>query len=120
METRVWLGTQARYNPLQQYHPGLLRLDGEALRFTGDQGETLATRLSQAELGFPLSMTGTGFALTVQGRKMYVWFYDPGGQRDALIGGGDENEAAIVGAKGMWQGRKAAKPWLKTLRASRR
>lgn len=114
----MWLGTKGRYNPLQQYALGVLRLDGDALTFVGDRRETLATTLSEAQLAFPLSMTGTGFALTVDGKTAYVWFYDPFAGRSTLLEGGDQQEAQIEGAKGWFKGRKAAKPWLKTLRAS--
>ena len=89
----MWLGVKGRYNPLQNYHGGILRLDGDTLTFRGDQGETLATTLSEAKLDFPLSMTGTGFELTVEGKKLYVWFYDPFAGCDKLLNGGDLDES---------------------------
>ena len=116
----MWLGVKGRFNPLQNYHGGILRFDGETLSFRGDRGETLATTLSEAKLDFPLSMTGTGFELTVEGKKLYVWFYDPFAGRDKLLNGGDLDESRIEGAVGWFKGRSAAKPWLKTLRAATR
>jgi hypothetical protein len=118
LEARVWLGSKGRFNPLQQFSEGSLRLDGDVLTFRGDQGETLATTLSEAQVGFPLSMTGAGFVLTVRGKTSYVWFYDPFAGRGTLLSGGGLNKARLEGAKGWFKGRKAAKPWLKALRAS--
>ena len=48
----MWLGTKGRFNPLQQFSEGMLRLDGDELTFRGEQGETIATTLSEAQLGF--------------------------------------------------------------------
>jgi hypothetical protein len=118
LEARVWVGSKGRFNPLQQFAEGTLRLDGDALTFSGDQGQTLSTTLSEAQLGFPFSMTGAGFELTVRGQKSYVWFYDPFAGRDTLLGSGRLNKARVDGGKAWFKARKAAKPWLKTLRAS--
>lgn len=120
LEARVWLGTKGRFNPLQEFSEGVLRLDGEALTFRGDQGETLETTLPEAQLGFPLSMTGAGFELTVRGQKSYVWFYDPFAGRATLLSSGKLNKARLDGGKSWLMGRKAAKPWLKALRAAAR
>jgi hypothetical protein len=116
MEARVWIGTKGRYNPLQQYERGILSLDGNTLTFRGG-GEPVFMNLSEVEFGFPLSMSGTGFVMTVRGMKAYVWFYDPFAGRDTLIKSGDKDEATIEGAKSWFEGRRAAKPWLKTLRS---
>ena len=72
MEARVWIGTKGRFNPLQEFEEGLLRLDGGELTFHG-AGEPVSMNVSEADLDFPLSMTGTGFAMTVRGTKAYVW-----------------------------------------------
>ena len=45
------------------------------------------------------------------------WFYDPFKGRDAMLEGSDENEANLENAKGFFEGRRAAKPWLQALRA---
>lgn len=118
LEARVWLAVNGRFNPFQRCWEGVLRLDGDALTFHGDQGETLATTLSEARLAFPRSMTRMGFALTVGGRKAYVWFSDPFAGRTTMLGGGDADEANVANAKGWFTARKAAKPWLTALRAS--
>jgi len=96
--------------------PGAGGAGVDALTFRGNQGEALATTLPEAQLGFPRSMTGAGFALTVRGKTLYVWFYDPWSGRSTLLSGGDTNEANFVGAKSWFEGRRAAKPWLKALR----
>ena len=63
-------------------------------------------------------MTGAGFELTLGGKKSYVWFYDPFAGRDTLLSSGRLNKARLDGGKSWLKGRKAAKPWLKALRAS--
>ena len=120
LEARVWLGTKGRFNPLQEFAEGTLRLDGDALTFHDDQGETLATTLSEAQLAFPLSMTGAGFELTVRGQKSYIWFYDPFAGRNTLVSTGRLKKAQMDGGMAWFKARKAAKPWLKVLRASAR
>ncbi len=117
MEARVWIGTKGRFNPLQEFEEGLLRLDGGELTFRG-AGEPVSMNLSEVDLDFPLSMTGTGFAMTVRGTKAYVWFYDPFAGRSTLVESGDQDDAMKDGAKGWFTGRKAAKPWLKALRST--
>jgi hypothetical protein len=119
MEARVWIGTKGRYNPLQQFEQGILSLDGDALTFRGG-GEPVCTKLSEVEFGFPLSMTGSGFAMTVRGVKAYVWFYDPFAGRSTLLTRGALDKARIEGAKSWFEGRRAAKPWLKALRSTPR
>jgi hypothetical protein len=74
--------------------------------------------MSEIELRFPRSMLGAGFELIKDGGKLYFWFYDPFTGRDAMLKGSDEDEATIENAKGFMEGRKVAKPWLKTLRAA--
>jgi hypothetical protein len=120
LEARVWLGSKGRFNPLQEFARGTLLLEGRALTFRGDEGETLATTLAEAQLDFPLSMSGAGFVLTVSGRKSYVWFYDPFAGRGTLLRSGKLRKAQLDGAKSWFEGLKAARPWLKTLRASAR
>ena len=116
----MWLGSKGRFNPVQEFTEGTLRLEGEALTFLSDEGETLATTLSEAQLGFPLSMSGTGFVLTVADKRSYVWFYDPFAGRGTLLRSGKLRKAQVDGAKSWFKGRRAAKPWLKALRASAR
>lgn len=118
LEARVWLGSKGRFNPLQEFSEGILRLEDDALTFRGDEGDTLATTLSEAQLAFPISMTGAGFALTVGGTTSYVWFYDPFAGRGTLLSGRGLNKARLEGGKSWLMGRKAAKPWLKALRST--
>ena len=61
-------------------------------------------------------MTGMGFVLTVQDTKLYVWFSDPFAARTTMLEGGDENEVNTENVKGLFAGRKAAKPWFQALR----
>jgi hypothetical protein len=117
LETRVWLAL-SRVSPFQRTLKGVLRLDGETLSFEGDRGETIAMRLADAALAFPRSMIGMGFVWKVQGRKLYVWFSDPFSARETLLQGGDEDEANADSVNGVFSGRKAAGPWLRTLRAA--
>jgi hypothetical protein len=117
LETRVWLAL-SRVSPFQQTLNGVLRLDGETLSFEGDRGEAIAMRLSDANLAFPRSMIGMGFVWKLQGRKVYVWFSNPFAARETLLEGGDEDEANAESVTGTFAGRKAARPWLSTLRAA--
>jgi len=117
MEARVWIGTKGRFNPLQEFEEGLLRLDGSELTFRG-AGEPVSMNVSEVDLDFPMSMTGTGFAMTVRGTKAYVWFYDPFAGRSTLVESGDQDDAMKDGAKSWFKGRRAAKPWLKALRST--
>jgi hypothetical protein len=119
MEARVWIGTKGRYNPLQEFEEGFLSLDGDALMFRVG-GDTVSMSLSEVEFSFPLSMTGAGFVMTARGKKAHVWFYDPFAGRSTLVTSGDLDEARLDGARSWFEGRKAAKPWLKTLRATTR
>jgi hypothetical protein len=120
MEARVWIGTKGRFNPLQQFEQGILSLDGDALTFRGGGGgDTVSTSLSEVEFSFPLSMSGTGFVMTVRGVKSYVWFYDAFAGRSTLITSGDKDAAVRDGAKSWFAGRRAAKPWLKALRSTK-
>lgn len=70
-----------------------------------------------AQLAFPRLMTGMGFEMTVGGVRTHVWFSDRFAGRNAMLSGSDQDEANVANAKGWFQGRKAAKPWLKALRA---
>jgi hypothetical protein len=117
LETRVWLAL-SRVSPFQRTLNGVLRLDGDTLSFTGDGGEAIAMRLEDAHLSFPRSMIGMGFVWKVQGRKVYVWFSNPFTARETLLEGGDEDEVNAESAEGTFAGRKAARPWLSTLRAA--
>jgi hypothetical protein len=119
METRVWIGTKGRFNPLQRFEEGRLSLEGDALTIRGG-GDPVSMNLSEVELGFPLSMNGTGFVITARDAKTYVWFYDPFAGRGTLITTGDRDDALKDGAKSWFQGRRAAKPWLKALRVTTR
>jgi hypothetical protein len=117
MEARVWIGTKGRFNPFQEFEEGVLSLEGDTLTFR-TRHDTVSMGLSEVEFGFPLSMSGAGFVMTVRGIKAHVWFYDPFPGRGTLIEAGDRDEAAQEGAKRWFEGRKAAKPWLRTLRSS--
>jgi hypothetical protein len=117
LETRVWLAL-SRVSPFQRTLNGVLRLDGETLSFEGDGGEAIAMRLADADLSFPRSMIGMGFVWRVHGRKVYVWFSNPFAARETLLEGGDEDEANAESVTGTFAGRKAAGPWLRTLRAA--
>ena len=64
-------------------------------------------------------MTGTGFELTVEGKKLYVWSYHPFAGRDKLLNGGDLDESRNRRRGRLVQGpERRPKPWLKTLRAA--
>jgi len=116
LETPVWLAFK-RWNPFQQTYQGVLRLEDDMLSFHGPNGEAFRSALADARCKFPRSMSGMGFELTVQGTKLYVWFSDPFAGRTAMLEGGDQDEANMENAKGFFDGRRAAKPWLRTLRA---
>jgi hypothetical protein len=120
MEAGVWIGTKGRFNPLQQFEQRILSLDGDVLTIRGGAGEAVSWSLSDVEFGFPLSMSGAGFVMTVGGVRSFVWFYDPFAGRSTLLTEGDKDAAAIEGAKSWFAGRKAAKPWLKALRSTAR
>jgi hypothetical protein len=119
MKAKVWVGTKGRFNPLQEFEERLLSLDGDTLTFRGGR-ESFSMELSEVALGFPLSMNGAGFVLTVRGAKFHVWFYDPFAGRSTLLTSGDRDEAMKDGARSWFAGRRAAKPWLKTLRVAAR
>jgi len=117
LETHVWLSTK-RYSPFQQPLEGTLSFDGHALTFLGDEGQVLETTLSEARLTFPRSMLGQGFELKVRETKLYLWFADPFAGRQAILESGDQDDANVATAKGFFEGRKNAKPWLRALRAA--
>jgi len=116
MDAHVWIGTKGRFNPFQQFEEGTLTLDGSALVFRG-AGEPVLMHLSEVEFRFPLSMTGTGFVLTVRGVKAYVYFMDPAASRKAVLESGDVDDGGVAGATSFFEGRRAGKPFLKALRA---
>jgi hypothetical protein len=118
MEARVWVGTKGRFNPMQRFEEWTLCLDRETLTFRDRNGLTMSTALSKARLSFPFSMSGAGFVLELRGVRAYVWFYDPFAGRGALLESGDLDEARLEGARSWFQGRRAAKPWLRALRAA--
>ena len=118
MEARVWIGTKGRFNPLQQFEQRILSLERRA--HVSRRRDTVSTSLSEVEFGFPLSMSGTGFVMTVRGVNSYVWFYDPFAGRSTLLKSGNKEKAQLDGAKSWFEGRRAAKPWLKALRATTR
>ena len=119
MEAFVWVGTRGRFNPFQRFERGVLSLEGDMLTFRGRGGDTVATRLSEANLRFPLSMMGGGFVMTMRNAKSYVWFSDPYATRNALLRSGDSFDAGLGGAKSELKGRRAARAWLKALKAHR-
>jgi hypothetical protein len=118
MEAHVWIGTSGRWSPFQRFEEGTLSLDGD--RLTLRSAEPVSVSLSESELAFPLSMTGAGFVLTVHGRKRYVWFMDPFAGRSTFLTSFDRTAAQVDGAKSLFAGWRAARPWLKTLRATTR
>jgi hypothetical protein len=118
MEARVWVGKKGRFNPLQRFEEWTLSLHRDTLTFRDRNGVTMAAALSEVELSFPLSMTGAGFVLAARGVRAYVWFYDPFAGRSAFLESGDKDAAQLEGAKRWFEGRRAAKPWLKALRAA--
>jgi len=118
MEAKVWVGKKGRFNPLQRFEVWTLRLDRDTLTFRDRNGVTMCARLSDVELSFPLSMSGAGFVLAARGVRAYVWFYDPFAGRSAFLEDGDKDGAQLEGAMSWFQGRRAAKPWLKALRAA--
>ena len=75
--------------------------------------------MSEIELRFPRSMLGAGFELiTLGGSKRWFWFYNPFTGRDAMLKGSDQDEANFESTMGLFEGRRAAKPWLQALRAA--
>jgi hypothetical protein len=118
MEARVWRGTKGRFDPFQQFEQGTLTLDSETLTFRGDDGSVVSGRLSELELGFPLSMAGGGFTMTVGGARSYVWFYDPFAGRGTLLTRFKLRKAQLEGGTAWLAGVRKARPWLKTLRAA--
>ncbi len=118
VEARVWVGSKGRFNPLQRFEEWTLSLYRDTLTFRDRNGITMSAALSEVELSFPLSMSGAGFVLVARGAKAYIWFYDPFASRKALLESGDQDGATLEGARSWLQGRRAAKPWLKALRAA--
>ena len=116
MEARVWIGTKGRFNPFQQYEEGTLSLDGDVLTFHG-VGDAASMSLSEVEFSFPRSMTGTGFIMKVRGIKATVYFLDPFAARNAMLESRRRGRRGRAGTISFFEGRRAAKPWLKTLRA---
>jgi hypothetical protein len=116
MEARVWIGTKGRFNPFQRYEEGTLSLDGDVLTFRG-AGDAASMSLSEVEFSFPRSMTGTGFVMKVRGIKAVVYFLDPFAARNAMLESGDVDDGGPAATISFFEGRRAAKPWLKTLRA---
>ena len=116
MDANVWIAAK-RYSPFQQCEERILSLEGGTLTVRGEGG-AVSMSMSEIELRFPRSMLGAGFELIKDGGKLYFWFYDPFTGRDAMLKGSDENEATLENAKGFFGGRRAAKPWLKALRAA--
>jgi hypothetical protein len=119
MESRVWIGTKGRFDPRQRFEEAILSLGGDTLSFRGD-GRPVSLNLSEIRLDFPRSMSKAGFLMTQRGIKAYIWFYDPFAGRTTLISSGDTDEAIRDGANSWFMGRRAAKPWLKALRATTR
>lgn len=118
MEARVWVGSRGRFNPLQRFEEWTLILDRDTLTFRDRNGLTMSEALSKVRLSFPFTMSGAGFVLEKRGVRAYVWFYDPLAGRSRLLEGGDLGEAQLDGARSWFQGRRAAKPWLRALRAA--
>ena len=116
MDAHVWIGTKSRWNIFQSYEEGTLTLDGETLTFAGSGGPVVMN-LSEIEFRKPRTMTGLGFVMKVRGITATVYFSDPAASRTKMLEGGDENEVNAASVTSLFQGRKAAKPWLQTLRA---
>lgn len=114
----MWVGKKGRFNPLQHFEEWTLSLHRETLTFRDRNGVTMCAPLAEVQLAFPFSMSGAGFVLTARGVKAYVWFYDPFAGRSAFLESGDKDGAQFEGARSWLAGRRAAKPWLKALRAA--
>jgi hypothetical protein len=119
MEAQVWIGTKGLFDPFQSFERGVLTLAGETLTLrSGDDAVTAP--LSEIDLAFPLPMMAGGFAMTVDGVRTYVWFYDPFTGRNTLLRRFSLRRAQLAGAGAWLTGLRAARPWLKTLRAATR
>jgi hypothetical protein len=119
MEATVWIGRKGLFNPFRSIEPGTLALDGERLTL-GGSGKTVTAALSELKLAFPLAMMGGGFAMTVDGATTYVYFYDPFAGRNAFLRRPSLRRAQLRGGAAWLGGLRAARPWLKTLRAAAR
>jgi len=115
----VWIGTKGLFDPFQSFERGTLSLDGDSLTLRG-AGDAVTARLSEIELSYPLPMMGGGFAMTLGGVKTYVWFYDPFTGRNAFLKRFKLRRAQLESAGAWYAGRRAARRWLKTLRAATR
>jgi hypothetical protein len=102
----VWVGRSA-LNPVQTYHQGTLSLAGNQLSFNSDSGSG-SFEVPRTRVSFPLWMGKAGFVVQIEGKKRYVWFYDPKSSSTLYH---SQSSAFLGGGVGLIKGISAAKPW---------